>query len=62
MTLEDDIRKLAGLRDEFSKADGELEASRQRWLEENAKLIIKRSALSDKIGSLEKAILNGDRK
>lgn len=59
MTLEDDIRKLAHLRAEFAKIDGEFKASRQKWLEENAELIMKRSVLSDKIDSLEKAILNG---
>lgn len=53
MTLEDDIRKLADLRDEFSKIDGELETSRQAWLEENAELIMKRSAIDDQIKTEE---------
>jgi len=53
MTLEDDVQKLADLRDEFSKIDGELEASRQAWLEENAELIMKRSALDDQIKAEE---------
>jgi hypothetical protein len=59
VTLEDDIRKLADLRDEYAKIDGELEVSRKNWLEANAELILKRSVLSDKIDSLEKAILDG---
>jgi len=41
------------VRDEFSKIDGELEASRQAWLEENAELIMKRSALDDQIKAEE---------
>lgn len=62
MTLEDDILKLADLRDEFFKLDTQLEMSRQAWLEKNADLIMKRSALSDKIDSLEKAILDHTRR
>ncbi|MDD4985750.1 MAG: hypothetical protein PHQ43_08180 [Dehalococcoidales bacterium] len=56
MTLEDDIRKLADLRDEYFKLDTQLEMSRQTWLEENANLIMKRSVLSDQIDSLEKVL------
>lgn len=56
MALEDDIRKLADLRDEFSNIDGELEASRQAWLEANAELIMKRSALDDQIKTEEEFI------
>lgn len=53
MTLEDDIRKLADLRDEFAKIDGEFKASREKWLEENAELILKRSAIDDQIKTEE---------
>jgi hypothetical protein len=53
MTLEDDIRKLADLRDEYFKLDTQLEMSRQKWLEENADLILKRSALDDQIKTEE---------
>lgn len=56
MTLEDDLRKLADLRDEFSKIDGELEASRKAWLEENSELILKRSAIDDQIKTEEEFI------
>jgi len=53
MTLEDDIRKLADLRDEYFKLDTQLEMSRKAWLEENADLIMKRSAIDDQIKTEE---------
>jgi hypothetical protein len=53
MTLEDDIRKLADLRDEYFKLDTQLEMSRKAWLEENAELIMKRSAIDDQIKTEE---------
>jgi hypothetical protein len=56
MTLEDDLRKLADLRDEHFKLDAQLEMSRQAWLEENAELIMKRSALDDQIKAEEEFI------
>jgi hypothetical protein len=59
MTLEDDLRKLADLRDEFSKLDGEFKASREKWLEDNAELIMKRSALDDQIKT-EEAFIRRD--
>lgn len=59
MTLEDDVRNLAVLRDRFASIDRELEATRQRWLEENADLIMKRSALDDQIKT-EEAFIRRD--
>ena len=56
MTLEDDIQKLADLRDEFFKLDTQLEMSRKSWLEENAELILKRSAIDDQIKTEEEFI------
>lgn len=56
MTLEDDIRTLADLRDEYFKLDTQLEVSRQKWLEENAELIMKRSAIDDQIKTEEEFI------
>ena len=56
MTLENDIRKLADLRDEVFKLDTQLEMSRKSWLEANAELIMKRSALDDQIKTEEEFI------